>query len=110
VLVPVPLHPRRAAQRGFNQSLLLAHAASELLGLDVSDCLVRTRDTAPQVRLSIGERLDNLHGAFTGMGHAPPWAILVDDVCTTGATLSAAARALRACGSRRVDAAVLCRG
>ena len=102
-LVPVPLHRRRARERGFNQARLLCEALAERGGPPILDALVRVRATKPQSRLQEAERWKNLVGAFT---LAEPVAgkrlILVDDVRTTGATAAACAAALYAGGCREV--------
>ena len=97
-LVPVPLHPARLNTRGYNQSMLLAERASEILDIPVQPLLRRQRMTSPQVSLRGHERRNNVEGAFE---IDPAWApspdriyVLVDDVRTTGATLGACARAL----------------
>jgi ComF family protein len=104
LLVPVPLHPKRLRQRGFNQALLLAQAFPEV-PLD-RDNLRRVRATVPQVGLkSLKERRANVKGAFAV---ARPEKIagknvcLVDDVFTTGATVRECARALNKAGARSV--------
>jgi ComF family protein len=102
LLVPVPLHPRREAQRGFNQSLLLARQVGRLLGLPVEERgLARVKDSPPQARtLSRRERWANVQGAFEArVPFAGRHVLLVDDVCTTGATLEACAQALRGAGA-----------
>jgi ComF family protein len=108
-LVPVPLHPKQERARGYNQALLLAQATERRLGLPVlAGRLRKIRETSPQVGLTREARLANLHGAFAWHGDACPAApILVDDVMTTGATLQAAAQALRQAGARRVCGLVL---
>jgi ComF family protein len=97
VLVPVPLHPRRARARGFNQAERIAAALGRRTGLAVSDCLCRPGDaSAHQVGRGRGERLSGMAGAVDmrpAIG-APLVALLVDDVVTTGATLAACADAL----------------
>ena len=97
-LVPVALHNRRLRDRGYNQSALLAKEVGKRTGLPViEDVLVRTRDTPPQVSLSREERVRNVEGSFACVGNAQGRRfILVDDVVTTGSTMSACASALRA--------------
>jgi ComF family protein len=114
LLVPVPLAPSRRRRRGFNQSELIAGRIGERLGLAIdAACLVRVRETPPQVGLSADERRANVAGAFKC---ADPDAVigrrvaLVDDVMTTGATLAACADVLRACGASRVFGVVVARG
>ena len=106
VVLAVPLHPRRLRERGYNQSALLAESLARRLGRRFDRrSLVRTRDTEHQARLSGEARRNNLKGSF-----AVPDAqfvrgrtiLLVDDVMTTGATLSHCARALLDAGAARV--------
>jgi ComF family protein len=103
VLVPVPLHPRRLRERGFNQSAQLARALARLVGATVAeDALRRRRDTPPQAGLSAAARRTNVAEAFAvGRPAAVAGKVvtLVDDVLTTGATSRACARALRAGGA-----------
>jgi len=96
----VPLHPERARQRGFNQAERLARNLGQELQLPVVEGLSRIRPTARQVGLTGREREANVAGAFkwTGRGAPPAGCGLVDDVCTTGATLLAAAGALSSAG------------
>lgn len=111
-LIPVPLHRSRLRQRGYDQALELARPLSRRLGLRLCvDGLHRTRDTPPQSRLDAAQRRRNLAEAFVWIADAPPpaHAILIDDVMTTGATLHAAAQALRRAGAQRVDAWVCAR-
>lgn len=104
-LVPVPLHPRRRAWRGFDQSLHLAQAMSERCGVPVvSDGMIRVRPTTPQVELSTRERHENVRKAFAPAGDVLRGRnlLLIDDVYTTGATASEAARAAKTGGARHV--------
>lgn len=112
VLVPVPLHVGRLAERGFNQAEELARRLAWRWGVPVNASgLARGRDTGHQARLGRADRMTNVAGAFSWCGQAPPpaRALLVDDVLTTGATLAACAEALRAAGAREVRAVALAR-
>ena len=106
LVVPVPLHPRREYQRGFNQAEDLARE----LGPPVARLLVRTRHTQSQIELPKHERQDNVRGAFAfrrdprSLIPDPRVVVLVDDVSTTGATLEACARVLKANGVKEVRA------
>lgn len=103
VLVPVPLHPRRLAERGFNQAALLARAVAEAWGVPVREDLRRERDTPPQTGRSAAARRSNVARAFAAVHpfHGDV-VVLVDDVVTTGATARACARALLAAGAHEV--------
>lgn len=106
VLVPVPLHPRRLRERGFNQSALIAEELARAAGrLFSPEALVRRRDTAPQSGLKAGERRRNVRDAFVVRRRscvAGRVVTLVDDVVTTGATSQACALALAAAGASEV--------
>jgi ComF family protein len=111
VVVPVPLHAGRLAERGFNQSALLARRACARLGGELSPmALVRVRDTPRQANLDRASRLRNVEDAFRARHPERVRGrrvLLVDDVSTTGATLRACARALQAAGAREVSSAVV---
>ena len=105
VIVPVPLHPDRHADRGFNQSAELASQLARRLHLPVAGSLaVRRRVTPPQVGLHLDERRRNLAGAFGAAPAAGLRVAIVDDVTTTGTTLQELACVLMQAGARTVDA------
>ncbi len=110
-LIPVPLHPRRQAERGYNQSALLARVlAREIESALDERVLARQRATQHQVGLGRAQRQLNVAGAFTCRGNlAGQRIVIIDDVCTTGATLEACAEALRASGAASVWAFTLAR-
>ena len=136
VLVPVPVHPARLRSRGFNQAGELAVRLGRLTGLLVNErLLVRTRKTAPQKELGPDERLRNLRHAFAVAAefrwepapgkpdsrNLPGWAagtapelpqtvILIDDIYTTGSTIEACTRVLKAAGVRQVYFVSICIG
>jgi ComF family protein len=103
VLVPVPLHRQRLRERGYNQSQLLARELARLTDLPlVDDCLVRERPTPPQTRTAnVEERRNNVADAFRCRDRRleDRSVLLIDDVATSGATLDACARALKAAGA-----------
>ena len=108
-LVPVPLHPTRRRARGFNQALDLARH----LGRPVRKALRRVRATPTQTGLPAAQRHRNVRDAFAMAPRTPSLSgatvVLVDDVSTTGATLEACARVLKAAGAREVRALVAAR-
>jgi ComF family protein len=108
-VVPVPLHPQRRADRGYNQSELLAHAFGAQVGLPVAPAwLQRIRETRQQVGLGPAARHANVVDAFwADPAVAGRVLLLVDDVCTTGATLRACAAAAHAAGAAQVYALTL---
>lgn len=111
LLVPVPLHRSRQAERGYNQSALLARVLAAEVGVPLDErLLVRQRATAHQVGLGQADRLRNVAGAFACQKDVTGKRVmLVDDVATTGATLEACAAALRAAGAASVTAFTLAR-
>lgn len=111
-LVPVPLHHGRLRERGYDQALELARPLARMLDLPLrDDLLVRRRATAAQSTIDAAARRRNLRDAFAlaSAQPLPAHLALVDDVMTTGATLHAAARALRRAGVARVDAWICAR-
>ena len=109
-LVPVPLHPTRLRQRGYNQSALLARRAGRALGIPVLDAVRRLRPTPQQVGLGADARRANVAGAFAAGGElSGARLVIVDDVITTGSTLGACAIALRSSGALEVRGASLAR-
>jgi ComF family protein len=112
-IVPVPLHRSRHRERGYNQAELLARELGKLISLPVEPALLKARATRPQVGLTAEERATNVRGAFESPGDLPIAGrrfVLVDDVLTTGATLSACAEALSAAGAHWVGAVTIARG
>lgn len=109
LIVPVPLHKTRMRQRGYNQSTILSRAISQSIQVPVeSKVLMRIRNTKSQANLNAEQRQRNVDGAFQTRAPEPvvgKTILLVDDVCTTGATLSGCARALLRAGAGRVLAA-----
>lgn len=113
VLIPVPVHPSRRRKRGFNQAEELARRLSKLLRIPVeSRLLVRTRKTAPQRELNPQQRLANLKQAFSvNPGRPiPQRVVLVDDIYTTGSTMEACSRALKAAGVQEIHFLTICVG
>ena len=111
-LVPTPLHPLRLRSRGYNQSALLAREIGKRLNLSVrEDLLIRVRNPRPQVEAqSQQERRDNVADNFACQTDAAGLTLLlIDDVATTGSTLSECATALKAAGAARVHALTLAR-
>jgi len=113
VIVPVPLHRRRLRERGYNQAALLARPLGAEIGLPVrEDWLIRTRATFPQVELDASERKGNVAGAFQCRNSDAVTGrrvLLIDDVCTTGATLESCSTVLRQAGAESVWAFTLAR-
>lgn len=111
LILPIPLHPRRQNRRGYNQAELLARPLGRALGIQTeADWLRRTRFTAPQVGLGPEERQTNVSGAFAaGAAVRGRNVLLIDDVLTTGATMTAAAEALLEAGAASVSAYCLAR-
>lgn len=113
LLVPVPLHPKRFHERGYNQSELLAKSLSKQLGIPWQNSLSRIRHTPHQTGMNREERLKNLDGAFAmhpKAAVAGKRVILVDDVFTTGTTIRQCARVLYQHGAVEILGATLASG
>lgn len=109
-VVPVPLSRRRRRERGYNQAEAVARGVADALGLPLYlHWLERTRETLPQTDLRRRARQENVRGAFRAPPRSAGRVLLVDDVMTTGATLEAAARALRRAGTAEVVGLTLAR-
>jgi predicted amidophosphoribosyltransferase len=105
----VPVHRDRERQRGYDQAVLLARSAGAELGMPFAACLERTRATIAQFELDRRDRAANVAHAFRVKSGAQwsvagRWAVLVDDVATTGSTLAASGRALLDAGAIAVSA------
>lgn len=112
MIVPVPLHPARERDRGFNQAALLAQIASERLAVPCRPVLQRIRFTTTQTAFDRAERMDNLRDAFRLRRRADVRGcrvLLVDDILTTGSTLSECARVLKSAGASSVFAVTAAR-
>jgi len=112
VIVPVPLHPARQRERGFNQASLLAEMLSAQTSIPAKPVLERIRYTTTQTALDRSERMENLHNAFRLRKNADVrglHVLLVDDVLTTGSTLNECARLLKRAGAFSVHAATAAR-
>jgi len=106
ILIPVPLHNRRMMKRGFNQAGELGNYASKVLGIPLlTTALRRHRNTEAQSGLSRKQRQKNVRGAFYWHGSKKPGrhVALIDDVMTTGTTVTECARVLLKAGAKRVD-------
>src|SRR5216684_5008692 len=112
VLIPVPLHPARERERGFNQATLLAELLRSNMSIQMNPMLERTRYTTTQTAFDRAERMENLHGAFRLRKSADVrklHVLLIDDVLTTGSTLSECARTLKQAGAQSVCATTAAR-
>lgn len=112
-LVPMPLHPHRRRERGYNQALLIAEGLSESSGIPVRELLVRRRLTRPLWSLDREARRKNLEGAFEFSGPPAEAAganlLLIDDVATSTASLEACARVLQQAGAAQACGYVFAR-
>jgi ComF family protein len=113
IIIPVPLSPKRAKERGYNQAEVLAQEVAKLLGVEVAEnAMIRVRETAAQKKMTVAERLENLRGAFevTPEGRATlkgKRVLLVDDVLTTGVTADECARILAKAKAKSVEVLTL---
>jgi ComF family protein len=111
VLVPMPLHPERLAQRGFNQSAEIAKSLAKRTGVALAlRGVQRVKDTPPQAELPYEERAGNVRGAFgCALDLSGKCVAVVDDVMTTGATLNELASVLKRAGAAGVENLVVAR-
>lgn len=113
IIIPVPLHPARFLKRGYNQAKELLNAAnSSLESAVLTNVLYRSKETPPQVGQNAQARINNVQDAFAVSPQNNPLIhnkniLLIDDVCTTGATLSACAHVLKSSGASHVYAATV---
>ena len=110
ILVPLPMHPKKQRERGFNQAEILATAVSESLNIPAAPVLVRTMDTPPQSGLHPSLRAENVKGVFAVQANINTEGkhyILVDDIFTTGASLNECAIALKKSGAAQVSCMTL---
>ena len=112
-LIPIPLHPKRRRERGYNQAQLIAEALAELTGIPVEKkLLLRTVYTDPQRKLNARERKNNLKNAFQMSKKIVQLekVLLIDDIYTTGSTVDAAAETLMSAGVKKVYVLCICIG
>ncbi len=102
-VVAMPLHERRLKERGYNQAALLAESLASRLGLPIRQCIERVKETQMQAKTSGQDRISNVRDAFVAVDSCKgKRVLLVDDVLTTGATMSEAAKALKKAGAIEV--------
>jgi competence protein ComFC len=112
-IVPVPLHPTRLRERGFNQTEALAEALFKREGIPILRCIQRKRYTQTQTRFDRSERMLNLRNSFTMRKNSDvrgKHLVLLDDILTTGSTLHECALVLREAGAASVRAITVARG
>ncbi|MDO4295929.1 MAG: ComF family protein [bacterium] len=113
ILIPVPIHPKRYRERGFNQAELLARKIAAQTGMPVrSDILIRTKNTKPLKEMTPSQRKTTLKAAFccTKKCNEQVRVILVDDIYTTGATAEACTQSLKLAGATEVYVLTICVG
>lgn len=104
LIIPVPLHPQRLRERGYNQALEIARPAARRVNIPIAfDHVQRTRYTGTQTRLKYRERHKNMRNVYVVAKPVPHHVAIVDDVVTSGATVMALAKALKKAGATRVD-------
>ncbi len=111
-IIPVPLHPRRRRQRGYNQAELLAAVVGRYYEVPVVSALERMKNTHPQFDLPREARFENVKGAFRVVDSRAVYnraVLLLDDICTTGSTIAECSKALKIAGARRVEILTLSR-
>jgi ComF family protein len=114
ILIPLPLDKKRQRWRGFNQSEEIGKELSKFFKIPlISDCLVKIKETLPQVELTDKERRENIKNAFLAKNQElvkNKKILLVDDVYTTGSTMEEAARVLKKAGAKEIIGIVIARG
>jgi ComF family protein len=113
ILIPIPLDKRRLKSRGFNQAEEIAKELSSFLTIPlIADCLIKTKETIPQVELRAEKRRENIKGVFLVKNKnliKDKKILLVDDVYTTGSTMEEAARVLKIAGAKEIIGIVIAR-
>lgn len=106
IIIPVPLHPKRLRQRGFNQALEITKLISKAFKIPLDDGIVRIKNTAAQSGLKAAERKQNLHNAFILKNHTHNYTnaniAIIDDVITTGCTAQSLSQVLKANGAKNI--------
>ncbi len=111
LLIPMPLHPQRLQERGFNQALEICRKLAPLHGYPLSlDAVVRVRHSAPQASLPLAQRAKNVKGIFAAtQDMAGKSVLVVDDIMTSGASLNELAKTLKQAGATRVECCLAAR-
>lgn len=111
LLIPMPLHPQRLQERGFNQAVEISRKLAQLKGRNLAlDSVIRTRHGEPQASLPLKERAKNVKGVFAAtqdLSGKSVW--IVDDIMTSGASLNELAKTLKKAGAVRVECCVAAR-
>lgn len=102
-IAAVPLHKNRIKKRKYNHMELVAFEFGKLAGMEVNNDLIkRIKDTKPQYKLSRNERINNLSGAFEAVGNSSEPVLILDDICTTGATFEEIIKTLKNNGTKQI--------